>query len=134
MEETLHTHFMNDGYPPRNRMLRDLSLDVVPNGKGGATIQAPVVPEICSKAGIRIIDSSAGRLMLQMADYVRNSLGSLQGGMTALEGTWPVSMLPGKPPEDRGKRVIWWFIICHRGQQAPFKPGQMCYMWRVLRS
>lgn len=35
------------------------------------------------KAGIRILDRAAGRLRLKMHDYVRNSLGSLQGGMTA---------------------------------------------------
>lgn len=36
------------------------------------------------KAGIRILDRAAGKLVLKMNDYVRNSLGSLQGGMTAL--------------------------------------------------
>ncbi len=30
------------------------------------------------------MDGAAGRLTLKMSDYVRNSLGSLQGGMTAL--------------------------------------------------
>ena len=33
--------------------------------------------------GVRIVDRAAGRLVLKMSDYVRNSLGSLQGGMTA---------------------------------------------------
>ena len=36
------------------------------------------------KTGIRVQDGPAGRLALEMDDYVRNSLGSLQGGMTAL--------------------------------------------------
>jgi uncharacterized protein (TIGR00369 family) len=35
------------------------------------------------KAGIQILDRATGRLLLKMDDYVRNSLGSLQGGMTA---------------------------------------------------
>jgi uncharacterized protein (TIGR00369 family) len=35
------------------------------------------------KAGIQTLDRAAGRLLLKMDDYVRNSLGSLQGGMTA---------------------------------------------------
>ena len=35
------------------------------------------------KAGIQIQDQAQGRLVLKMNDYVRNSLGSLQGGMTA---------------------------------------------------
>ena len=35
------------------------------------------------KAGIQTLDRTQGRLLLEMKDYVRNSLGSLQGGMTA---------------------------------------------------
>lgn len=35
------------------------------------------------KVGVKILDRAAGTLVLKMNDYVRNSLGSLQGGMTA---------------------------------------------------
>jgi len=36
--------------------------------------------------GVRVLDAAAGLLELEMHDYVRNSLGSLQGGMFALLG------------------------------------------------
>ena len=232
MKETLHNHFMADTYPPRDHMLRDLSIEVVATGKDGATIQAPVIPEVCSqkgsmhvgllatlvdvlggviaipavspdwistsnlsihttrhvmsgwvsadghvlragrtsvvigveiqaenagvphkmtpagfamitysrlpgnktklqmkttespheavrfslkgsglhkpfadKAGVRIIDCAAGRLVLKMDDYVRNSLGSLQGGMTAfladLAGQYVACEGTGKPGQTR---------------------------------
>ena len=228
MAETRHRHFLADTYPPQDHMLRDLSIEVVTKGKAGATIQAPVVPQICSesacmyvgllatlvdvlggviaipavspdwistsnlsihttrhvrsgrivaeghvlragrtsvvigvdiqteksglphkmapagfamitysrlpgnkttlqmktsgnphesvrfslkgtglhkpfveKAGVRIIDRASGRLALKMDDYVRNSLGSLQGGMTAflaeLAGQYIVCDSTGKP-------------------------------------
>jgi uncharacterized protein (TIGR00369 family) len=45
----------------------------------GAGLHIPFM----EKAGIHILDRAAGRLLLKMQDYVRNSLGSLQGGMTA---------------------------------------------------
>ena len=51
MKETLHRHFLADTYPPQDHMLRDLSIEVVAKGKAGATIQAPVVPQTCSKSG-----------------------------------------------------------------------------------
>ncbi len=53
------------------------------------------------KAGIRILDRAAGKLVLKMNDYVRNSLGSLQGGMTAfladLAGIAAAREATGKP-------------------------------------
>lgn len=45
----------------------------------GTGLQKPFI----DKVGVRIIDRASGRLALKMDDYVRNSLGSLQGGMTA---------------------------------------------------
>jgi len=52
MKETIHNHFLADTYPPQDHMLRDLSIDVLTSGTEGATIQAPVVPEICSEKGV----------------------------------------------------------------------------------
>jgi uncharacterized protein (TIGR00369 family) len=57
------------------------------------------------KAGIRILDRAAGTLVLKMNDYVRNSLGSLQGGMTAfladLAGQYAAREATGKPGQTR---------------------------------
>ena len=36
------------------------------------------------KAGVRVLDEASGDVMLPLNDYVRNSFGSLQGGMVAL--------------------------------------------------
>lgn len=39
------------GYPPSEHLLRDLGLSVRFQGRGRATIQAAVVPEVCTEAG-----------------------------------------------------------------------------------
>jgi uncharacterized protein (TIGR00369 family) len=46
---------------------------------GGTGLKKPFIDTV----GVQIIDRATGRLVLKMDDYVRNSLGSLQGGMTA---------------------------------------------------
>ncbi len=55
--------------------------------------------------GVRIIDRAAGRLVLNMDEYVRNSLGSLQGGMTAfladLAGQYAARESTGKNGQTR---------------------------------
>jgi len=57
------------------------------------------------KAGINIIDRAAGRLVMKMDDYVRNSLDSLQGGMTAfladLAGQYAAREATRKPAKTR---------------------------------
>jgi len=67
-------------------------------GKG---LQKPFM----EKAGVRSIDPAAGQLALKMNDYVRNSLGSLQGGMTAfladLAGQFVACEATGKPGQTR---------------------------------
>jgi uncharacterized protein (TIGR00369 family) len=67
----------------------------------GAGLDKPFV----DKAGVRILDRGAGRLVLKMDDYVRNSLGSLQGGMTALladlAGQHAAGEATGKPGQTR---------------------------------
>ncbi len=39
---------------------------------------------LLDKAGLRVLDTDAGAVELNMSDYVRNSFGALQGGMVAL--------------------------------------------------
>lgn len=55
MTETFHRYFFTDAYPPRNHMLRDLSIEVLAAGKEGATIQAPVVSHACSENGFMYV-------------------------------------------------------------------------------
>jgi len=67
----------------------------------GTGLQKPFM----EKAGVRCIDRAAGQLTLKMDDYVRNSLGSLQGGMTAfladLAGQSVACEATGKPGQTR---------------------------------
>ncbi len=55
MEEILHNHLLADTYPPQDHMLRDLSIEVVATGTDSATIQAPVVPGVCSQKGFMYV-------------------------------------------------------------------------------
>ena len=59
MKEMIHNHFLADTYPPRDHMLRDLSIEVLTTGTESATIQAPVAPEICSEKGVLCVGLQA---------------------------------------------------------------------------
>jgi uncharacterized protein (TIGR00369 family) len=59
MKETIHNHLLADIYPPPDHMLRDLAIDVLTTGTESATIQAPVVPEICSEKGVLCVGLQA---------------------------------------------------------------------------
>jgi uncharacterized protein (TIGR00369 family) len=59
MKETIHNHLLADTYPPQDHMLRDLSIDMLTTGTESATIQAPVVPEICSEKGVLCVGLQA---------------------------------------------------------------------------
>jgi len=59
MKETIHNHFLAETYPPQDHMLRDLSIDVVSTGTENATIQAPVIPEVCSEEGVLCVGLQA---------------------------------------------------------------------------
>lgn len=67
----------------------------------GTVLDKPFI----QKAGVLILDRAAGKLVLEMNDYVRNSLGSLQGGMTAfladLAGQYAAREATGKPGQTR---------------------------------
>jgi len=45
------TFFVSNGYPPKSHLLRDLRIFLTFQERNQATIQAPVVPEICSDNG-----------------------------------------------------------------------------------
>jgi len=59
MKETIHNHFLAETYPPQDHMLRDLSIDVISTGAESATIQAPVVPEVCSEKEVLCVGLQA---------------------------------------------------------------------------
>jgi len=46
--------------------------------------QKRMTQPLVEKIGIQIIDGPTGQLAVELSDYIRNSLGSLQGGITAL--------------------------------------------------
>ena len=85
----------------RHMKTTDKPQDSVRFSLEGTGLHKPFV----EKAGVRILDRAAGRLVLKMDDYVRNSLGSLQGGMTAfladLAGQYVVCRGAGKPGQTR---------------------------------
>ena len=48
--------------------------------RSGSALNQPIV----EKLGIRVIESSSGRVEITLTDYVRNTFGALQGGLAAL--------------------------------------------------
>jgi uncharacterized protein (TIGR00369 family) len=95
MAETLHNHFLGETYPPQDHMLRDLGIDVVTDGMDAATVQAPVVPEICSNKGVlyvgvlaTLVDVLGGVLAIPAVrpDWISTSNLSIHSTQAVLSG------------------------------------------------
>ena len=72
------------------------------------------------RAGLRIIDEAAGVVELDMSEYVRNYIGALEGGMTAV-----LADVAGQQASCSVAR--WPYATCPRDGWARSIPGQRCF-------
>lgn len=96
MVETTFKHFLDSPYPPQNHMLRDLCMEVVTSTMDGATIRAPVVPEVCSEKGVlyvgflaALVDVLGGVIAIPAVspDWISTSNLSIHTTRRVLSGT-----------------------------------------------